>query len=360
MTMPLRGRGETRGNSLASIASTMTTRDVVRRWSVVMAGGEGNRLQSLVERVCGDSRPKQFAPLMGSRSLLQQTLARVRLRIPERQTIVCGLDRHASHLAGDVRGSDVRVLLQPSNRGTAAGLLWPVYWIHQTDPGALVIAMPSDHFVYEDRRFMDHLLGVSAFLEEHPQWLVLVGARPAEPDSGYGWIERAESLDSQGPETVWRVRQFVEKPNPEMARACFARGHLWNTFVVMGRTDTFINAARFCVPDVHAALSDAARHAGTERERESVEGAYRGLPVMSFSDAVLAAPFPRLATSCLPPLLWSDLGTPERLLRTAIVLTMMNPRVPPAPAGEARRDGFPGAAWAAAPSAAPLSRRQSS
>ncbi|HEX4441918.1 MAG TPA: sugar phosphate nucleotidyltransferase, partial [Thermoanaerobaculia bacterium] len=111
----------------------MPTREVLRHWSVVLAGGEGNRLQPLVERVCHDARPKQFAPLMGSRSLLQQTLARTRLRIPESRTVVSGLGRHASYLASDVRDTDVRVLLQPSNRGTAAGLLWPVYWIHRMD-----------------------------------------------------------------------------------------------------------------------------------------------------------------------------------------------------------------------------------
>jgi len=318
----------------------------------VLAGGEGNRLQSLVERVCGDTRPKQFAPLIGSRTLLQQTLARTRMRIPETRTIVSGLDRHASHLASDVRGSQVRVLLQPANRGTAAGLLWPVYWIHQIDPGAVVIAVPSDHFVYEDRRFMDHVVGVSSFLEEHPQWLVLVGARPAEPDSGYGWIERAESLESHGPETVWRVSQFAEKPSSEAARACFARGQLWNTSVVMGRTETFINAARLCAPEIHLALSDAARHAGTEGEHEALEEAYRSLPETSFGDAILA-PFPRLASSCLPPILWSDLGTPERLLRTAIVLTMMNARTPSASPASATNVSLAGsvtqAAWAAAP-----------
>jgi len=337
----------------------MATRNLVGRWAVVLAGGEGNRLRSLIDRVCLDDRPKQFAPLMGNRSLLQQTLARTRLRIPESRTIVSGLDRHASHLATDLKGSEARCLLQPSNRGTAAGLLWPVYWIHQTDPGAVVIAMPSDHFVYEDRRFMDHVMGVSAFLEEHPQWLVLVGARPAEPDSGYGWIERAESLDSKGSETVWRVRQFVEKPSSEGARACFARGHLWNTFVVMGRADTFINAARLCAPEIHAALSDAARHAGTEGEREATEAAWRLVPSTSFSEAI-AAHFPRLATSCLPPILWSDLGTPERLLRTAIVLTMMHPQPTPlpAPAGGAEAPYAP-AAWAAAPTAA-MPRRTSS
>ena len=287
---------------------------------------------------------------MSSRSLLQQTLARTRLRVPGSRTIVSGLDRHAGYLAGDVKGSDVRVLLQPSNRGTGAGLLWPVYWIHASDPGAIVIAVPSDHFVFEDRRFMEHLYGVSAFLEDHPQWLVLVGARPAEPDNGYGWIERAESLDSNGSETVWRVRQFVEKPSSDAARSFFARGHLWNTFVVIGRTDTFINAARLCAPEIHAALSDAARHAGTEGEREALESAWGMLPTTSFSDAV-AQRFPRLATSCLPPILWSDLGTPERLLRTAIVLTMMNattPAVAPASVLAGGMEPFP-AAWAPSP-----------
>lgn len=336
----------------------MATRDPARRWAVVLAGGEDDRLRCLVERVCGDARPKQFAPLMGTRSLLQQTLARTRLRVPESRTIVSGLDRHARYLGADLKGSEVRALLQPSNRGTAAGLLWPVYWIHQTDPDAVVIALPSGHYVYEDRRFMEHVVGVSAFLEEHPQWLVLVGARPAEPDSGYGWIERAESLDSNGSETVWRVRQFVEKPSDDAARSFFARGHLWNTFVVMGRAETFIHAARLCAPEIHAALSDAARHAGTEREREALESAWGALPAASFSDAV-AERFPRLAASCLPPILWSDLGTPERLLRTAIVLTMMNPvTTPPAPGPVAPdRDAFPAAAWAAPSSPGGAPRR---
>jgi mannose-1-phosphate guanylyltransferase len=338
----------------------MATPEVLRRWSVVLAGGDGNRLQALVERVCHDARPKQFAPLMGSRTLLQQTLSRTRLRIPESRTVVSGLANHASYLAADLRDSDAHVLLQPSNRGTAAGLLWPVYWIHRMDPGAVVIAMPSDHFVYEDRRFMDHVMGVSAFLDEHPQWLVLVGARPAEPNSDYGWIERAESLQAQGSETIWRVRQFVEKPSSAAARACFARGHLWNTFVLMGRTETFINAARLCAPEIHAALSDAARHAGTEAERETLDAVWPTLPSSSFSDAVLAAPFPRLATSCLPPILWSDLGTPERLLRTAIVLAMMNPRTETPPAAALEGGSSYPAAWVAPPAPGGLSRRQSS
>ncbi|HEX4441172.1 MAG TPA: sugar phosphate nucleotidyltransferase, partial [Thermoanaerobaculia bacterium] len=233
-------------------------------------------------------------------------------------------------------------------------------WIHRMDPGAIVIAMPSDHFVYEDRRFMDHVMGVSAFLEEHPQWLVLVGARPAEPDTGFGWIERAESLEAHGPETVWRVRQFVEKPSSEAARACFARGHLWNTFVLMGRTETFINAARLCAPEIHALLSDAVRHAGTEAEREAVEAVWPMLPSASFSDAVLAAPFPRLATSCLPPILWSDLATPERLLRTAIVLAMTNPKTQSVPAAGLEGESAYPAAWVAAPATPGLSRRHSS
>jgi mannose-1-phosphate guanylyltransferase len=42
-------------------------------WAVVLAGGQGRRLRPLIRRVCGDERPKQFAPLVGSRSMLSAT-----------------------------------------------------------------------------------------------------------------------------------------------------------------------------------------------------------------------------------------------------------------------------------------------
>src|SRR5262245_15470261 len=57
-------------------------------WAIVLAGGEGVRLRSLVRRALGDDRPKQYARLLGDRSLLGQTLDRVSLGIPIDRTVV--------------------------------------------------------------------------------------------------------------------------------------------------------------------------------------------------------------------------------------------------------------------------------
>lgn len=57
-------------------------------WAVVLAGGEGVRLRPLIRQVFGDERPKQYAPLLGARSLLGQTLARVGLAVPIERVVV--------------------------------------------------------------------------------------------------------------------------------------------------------------------------------------------------------------------------------------------------------------------------------
>src|ERR1043166_4162166 len=67
-------------------------------WAVVLAGGEGTRLRPLVRHLCGDERPKQFSPLLGTRTLLRQTLDRVRLQIPLERTVVVALQEPARYL----------------------------------------------------------------------------------------------------------------------------------------------------------------------------------------------------------------------------------------------------------------------
>src|SRR5438128_12197666 len=95
-----------------------------RLWAVVLAGGEGIRLQPLIRRLYGENRPKQFATLVGGRSLLRQTLDRVRLAVAPEHTVVVTLRNHDSYLAEALDGTQVqRVLVQPEDKGTAAGIL---------------------------------------------------------------------------------------------------------------------------------------------------------------------------------------------------------------------------------------------
>ena len=84
----------------------------MKTWAVVLAGGEGLRLRPLVRRAFGEERPKQFCRLLGPRSLLRQTLDRVRLRVPPERTVVVGVERHARYLAAELGPRPGPTLLQ--------------------------------------------------------------------------------------------------------------------------------------------------------------------------------------------------------------------------------------------------------
>ncbi len=102
--------------------------------AVVLAGGEGVRLRPLVRQICGDERPKQYVPLLESRSLLQQTIDRLAPSIPPERTVLVTMRSHAGYLArvlGDLHYP--RVLAQPEDRGTAAAVLLAAHWILARD-----------------------------------------------------------------------------------------------------------------------------------------------------------------------------------------------------------------------------------
>src|ERR1700719_4337162 len=89
-------------------------------WAIVLAGGEGVRLRPLVRELCGDERPKQFAKIVGSKSLLGHTLDRVGLKIPPSRTVISACRAHDGYLAQEFpRTPAQRILAQPQDHGTA-------------------------------------------------------------------------------------------------------------------------------------------------------------------------------------------------------------------------------------------------
>lgn len=286
------------------------------RWAIILAGGEGVRLRSLVRRITGDERPKQYVALVGSRPLLRQTLDRASLVIPAERTVIVSQQHHTAHLATVLAGRPgPTVLLQPSDRGTGAGVLLPVQWILRRDPEAVVVVFPSDHFIAEEARFMSHTAEVMAFVTQHPEWLVLLGARPREPDPEYGWIKPGPELGRTASGPICRAEKFQEKPDAYTASSYLAEGWLWNTFVFVAHVATLRAAGQELLGSVYDRLVRAETFAGTELEAWALQQAYALAARTNFSRLVLEACPPYLAVAPLPALTWSDLGTPERVAK---------------------------------------------
>ena len=164
----------------------------------MLGGGEGVQLRPLVRELCGDERPKQFAKIVGSKSLLSHRLGRVALKIRPEWTAIVTCRAHAKSMEQEFTATlRQRFLVQPEDRGTAADLCFPTHCINSRDTEAVVAAFRSDHFILEESTFMSHVANVAADVQRKPDRVVLFGATANEPDTEYGWIEPG------GPKT-WR------------------------------------------------------------------------------------------------------------------------------------------------------------
>ncbi len=289
----------------------------MKTWAVVLAGGEGARLRPLVRRAFGEERPKQFCRLLGPRSLLRQTLDRVRLRVPPERTVVVGVERHARYLAAELGPRPGPTLLQqPESRGTAAAVLLAGQWIAARDPRATVAFFPADHFIREEAVFMEHVADAARFIGREPGWMVLLGVPPSEPEPEYGWIDPGERIAWTGRAPIYRVRRFLEKPSRDLAQALFRQGCLWNTLVFVAQVGTLLATGRACVPSLAGRLGVLSAFWDSDREQWALRQAYALAPTRNFSREVLQAGAQAVAVLKMPDLAWCDLGSPARVLKT--------------------------------------------
>lgn len=285
-----------------------------RLWAIVLAGGDGTRLQLLVDELYGDGRPKQFASLIGTRSLLRTTLDRVGRITSVERTVVVTVAHHRGLASVEIGDGGYRILEQPANRGTAPAILWSAMWVGRREPDATLGVLPADQHFSNERTAADHLLDLTVLDESDPDRIFLLGARPTRPETGYGWIELGPIIGVAGSRPVCAVRRFVEKPSEQVAEAMLRSGALWSTLIMVGRARAFLAAGRALLRRIHAPLEEAARLADSLHAEAALHRAYAEIQSADFSRDLLELIPERLAVSGLADPEWSDLGTPERVL----------------------------------------------
>ena len=282
-----------------------------RRWAVILAGGDGSRLQSLTRFICGDERPKQFCPLLEGQSLLEHTIRRAESSVSKERTLFALTHAHRKFYVGQLDGFPHQRIVQPVNKGTAPPILFSILSIAAMDPDALVAILPSDHHYADEARLTAALESAFEAAAAHPESVVLLGAEPDHPEVEYGWIELGASVGGR-PGQIHRVRGFWEKPSLEVAEALLGERSAWNTFVMVGHVGAFLDLMSQAIPELMRAVRRTQLWSGSEVHIP--ESAYQHMAVSDFSKQVLSVEIARLLVLRAGGLGWSDLGHPGRVL----------------------------------------------
>ncbi len=299
------------------------------RWAIVLGAGDGTRLHSLT-RNSGTPVPKQYCTLSGGPSLFDLALERAERVVAPSSVVTVVAERHRNWWSRDLaRLQRSNVVVQPDNRGTAAGVLLPLLEVQRRDPEGRVVLLPSDHWVEDERVLADAIGAAFELLEREPRRILMLGISPDQPESGYGWIVPGAPRSTAGGVLLHCVEAFVEKPDTDIAAGLMERGGLWNSFLIVASVQALVELYSRRLPRLLGILSLALDDESTL----SLADVYQWLETRDFSRDLMQGAEADLGGVHVPPCGWTDLGTPLRV------------------ADCVRRSGFrsfepPGAAWA--------------
>lgn len=220
-------------------------------YAVVLAGGVGSRFWPLST----PARPKQLLPLVGSQTMLEDTVARLDGLVPRDRVLILT----SAQLAPAIRATlpwlaADQVLEEPRAAGTAAALAWAAVEVRRRGGAdAAMLSVHADAAIGDDAEFRRVLAAAASAAVTHDA-LVTVGIIPTEPNPGLGYIEPGAALDAQ----CARVARFLEKPDRAKAEQLVAAGCLWNSGIFAWKAATFLAEVTAHTPELAAAMGAAA------------------------------------------------------------------------------------------------------
>lgn len=271
-------------------------------YPVIMAGGSGSRLWPLSRQL----NPKQFLTLVDAEhSLLQATIKRLEGLGAGLPLLICN-EQHRFLAAEQLRllGMDkANILLEPVGRNTAPAIALAAIQACESTDDPILLVLAADHLIQDVDAF--HASLQTALPLAAKGKLVTFGIVPTHAETGYGYLEKGDSVGEGG----FRVNRFVEKPDLEMANQYLDSGdYFWNSGMFMFRASRYLQELEKFSPDILTACREALSKAVQDMHFTRVDhAAFAACPEDSIDYAVME----KTADAVMVPLDagWSDIGS---------------------------------------------------
>ena len=267
---------------------------------IILCGGSGSRLWPLSRK----SYPKQFVPLVGDKTLFQNSSERLTGKQFKNPVIVTNSDYRfiVTEQLQEIGIDPGAILIEPEGRNTAPAILAAALFEYRKNPDAILVVAPSDHVINNVDAFQ--LAIEEAYKVALDGQLVTFGIKPTHPETGYGYLELSKISTTQ----AVPLKAFVEKPDLTNAEKMFQSGNfLWNSGIFLFQAKDIIEAFKKYSPSdldaVNLALTNSNNDLGFCRlnltDWVKTENISIDYAIMEKSDNLSVVPFSAG---------WSDLG----------------------------------------------------
>jgi len=267
---------------------------------VIMSGGAGSRLWPL----SNEERPKQFLPLIGPQTMLEETIHRLKAEFFEPKIVILAGTPQVDILRKQMIEDDYVIIGEPCRRNTAAAAVAAALYVQQHSPeDDLLLLAPADHVITFPGAF--HKAVEKASEAARNGYIVTFGIYPESPETGYGYIKRSESIS----EGVFKVEDFKEKPEEKTAMEYCDSGEFdWNSGIFLFSAEKFLQEVARFEPKILEAVQEAYNKAVRAGNLIALdEEAFEHAPSNSIDYAVMERTDKAAVVPC--NIGWSDLGS---------------------------------------------------
>ena len=219
---------------------------------IILSGGSGTRLWPLSRKL----HPKQFLPLAGDKTMLQETIIRLNgLDNLANPIIICNTE-HRFLVAEQCKQINIKnptILLEPVGKNTAPAIAAAALQSlkhkhkhkHKHKDEAQLLVLSADHVIQDINAFHEAIKIASRHAQRGK--LVTFGIKPTDANTAYGYIKHSKDFN----DGTYKVERFVEKPDLLTAKKYLEKGnYLWNSGMFVFTASRFIEELTLHAPAI--------------------------------------------------------------------------------------------------------------
>jgi mannose-1-phosphate guanylyltransferase len=245
---------------------------------IIMAGGKGTRFWPLSR----SKKPKQLLPLINKKSLLENTIDRIKNIFKTKDIhVVTGQDISPFVKKALSSYKNINIVKEPLGRNTAPCIGYMAFKLsYYKGPDNIMLIMPADHLISNNKKFKKLIeLGIKTASKEDK--LVTIGVKPRSPHTGYGYIEKLSKLKNNS-DKIFSVKKFHEKPNLAKAKKYYSStNHLWNSGIFIVKAGLIKQGIKEHMPKLYSGLNDISKSFGKKDELSKFNKLFPKLPAES-------------------------------------------------------------------------------